>query len=802
MRGAGAIRGGMAICHWLGLCLYKGYDITFHMSSRERNGENGWSGIGLMCGLAALFGLSSPIAAQAQFPFTINFPDTNTITIIGYTGDGGSVDIPSDIEGKVVARIGNHAFYGRGDLTAVEIPDSVTSIGEWAFGACDGYEPSSGLTTVIIGSGVTNIEQEAFSDSDFLTGVYFHGDAPNYEGTLFFDAEDVIVYRQESAAGWPTVPDLWADRPTALWVPIPEPVPYTYTTNSPDTNTLTITGYTGPGGTADIPSVIAGKTVTAIGVWAFENCVSLTRITIPDSVTIIGDRAFTFCSSLTNAVIGNGVTDIGACAFVDCTSLNGITIPDSVLNVGSRAFGACTSLTNATIGNGVTDIGAYAFVDCTSLNGITIPDSVITLGDEAFTNCTSLTNATIGNGVTNIGYCTFTDCSSLTRITIPDNVAAIGAGAFAGCSSLTDATLGNSLTNIGYYAFAGCSNLICITIPDNVAAIGVGAFSDCSSLTNASIGNGVANIGDEAFAGCSRLIEITVSYGNSAYGSSNGILFNKDLTTIMQCPGGWTGDYIVSDSVTNIGSGAFSGCNQLSSIHIPDRVLNVGSRAFGACSGLTNAAIGHGVTNIGSGAFSGCNQLSSIQIPDRVMDIGERAFEACSGLTNAVIGNSVAAIRYRAFEGCTSLTRITIPDSVINIQDWAFASCTSLTGIYFQGNAPYHGRFTFDGSDNSTVYYSPHTTGWPPVPDPWAWRPTALWQWRPSVPGEVGVVSNHFGFNIISPSGMVVVVDACTNLIQANWVPVATHVLTNGTYDFSDAEWTNCPGRFYRMRSQ
>ena len=710
MRGAGAIRGGMAICHWLGLCLYKGYDITFHMSSRERNGENGWSGIGLMCGLAALFGLSSPIAAQAQFPFTINFPDTNTITIIGYTGDGGSVDIPSDIEGKVVARIGNHAFYGRGDLTTVEIPDSVTSIGEWAFGACDGYEPSSGLTTVIIGSGVTNIEQEAFSDSDFLTGVYFHGDAPNYEGTLFFDAEDVIVYRQESAAGWPTVPDLWADRPTALWVPIPEPVPYTYTTNSPDTNTLTITGYTGPGGTADIPSVIAGKTVTAIGVWAFENCVSLTRITIPDSVTIIGDRAFTFCSSLTNAVIGNGVTDIGA----------------------------------------------YAFVDCTSLNGITIPDSVITLGDEAFTNCTSLTNATIGNGVTNIGYCTFTDCSSLTRITIPDNVAAIGAGAFAGCSSLTDATLGNSLTNIGYYAFAGCSNLICITIPDNVAAIGVGAFSDCSRLTNASIGNGVANIGDEAFAGCSRLIEITVSYGNSAYGSSNGILFNKDLTTIMQCPGGWTGDYIVSDSVTNIGSGA----------------------------------------------FSGCNQLSSIQIPDRVMDIGERAFEACSGLTNAVIGNSVAAIRYRAFEGCTSLTRITIPDSVINIQDWAFASCTSLTGIYFQGNAPYHGRFTFDGSDNSTVYYSPHTTGWPPVPDPWAWRPTALWQWRPSVPGEVGVVSNHFGFNIISPSGMVVVVDACTNLIQANWVPVATHVLTNGTYDFSDAEWTNCPGRFYRMRSQ
>ena len=749
------------------------------MSRREHNGRNGWSGIGLMCGLAALFGLSFPIAAQAQFSFIINSPDTNAITIIGYTGVGGSVDIPSNIEGKVVARIGDYAFCGRGDLTAVEIPDSVTSLGERAFGSCNGGEPFSGLSTVIIGNGVTNIEHEVFSYNDALTGVYFHGDAPTHEDDIFYDAEDVVVYHQESAAGWPAVPALWADRPTALWLPIPEPAPYTYTTNSPDTNTLTITGYTGAGGTADIPSIIAGKTVTAIGIWAFENCNSLTCITIPDSVTTIGraafaycsgltsvtlgnsvtnigDRAFTLCSSLTNATLGNSVSTIGDSAFVDCTSLNSIAIPDSVTTIGVWAFMACTSLTHATLGNSVTNIGSYAFVNCTSLTGITIPDSVIALGEQAFTNCISLTNASIGSSVTNIGCCSFEGCTGLTRITIPDSVTAIGAGAFGGCASLTDATLGNGVANIGYCAFEGCSSLSRITIPDSVTAIEVGAFGDCTSLTNAGIGNGVTNIGDEAFAGCSRLIEITASYGNSAYSSSNGVLFNKDLTTLVQCPGGWTGVYAVPDSVTHIGSGAFRGCNQLSSVHIPDSVLNIGIRAFGACSSLTNA----------------------------------------------IIGNNVTAIRYRAFGGCASLTRITIPASVLNIQDWTFANCTSLTGIYFQGNAPYKGMFVFDGADNATVYYSPHTTGWPPVPDPWAWRPTALWQWRPSVPGEVGVVSNHFGFNIISPSGMVVVVDACTNLIQTNWVPVATHVLTNGTCSFSDAEWTNYPGRFYRMRSQ
>ena len=703
------------------------------MSRREHNGRNGWSGIGLMCGLAALFGLSFPIAAQAQFSFIINSPDTNAITIIGYTGVGGSVDIPSNIEGKVVARIGDYAFCGRGDLTAVEIPDSVTSLGERAFGSCNGGEPFSGLTTVIIGNGVTNIEHEVFSYNDALTGVYFHGDAPTHEDDIFYDAEDVVVYHQESAAGWPAVPALWADRPTALWLPIPEPAPYTYTTNSPDTNTLTITGYTGAGGTADIPSIIAGKTVTAIGIWAFENCNSLTCITIPDSVTTIGRAAFAYCSGLTSVTLGNSVT-----------------------NIGDRAFTLCSSLTNATIGNRVSTIGDRAFVDCTSLNSIAIPDSVTTIGVWAFMACTSLTHA----------------------------------------------TLGNSVTNIGSYAFVNCTSLTGITIPDSVIALGEQAFTNCISLTNASIGSSVTNIGDEAFAGCSRLIEITASYSNSAYSSSNGVLFNKDLTTLVQCPGGWTGVYAVPDSVTHIGSGAFRGCNQLSSVHIPDSVLNIGIRAFGACSSLTNAIIGNGVTNIGSGAFSGCNQLVSIHIPDSVMNIGEYAFEACSGLTNAIIGNNVTAIRYRAFGGCASLTRITIPASVLNIQDWTFANCTSLTGIYFQGNAPYKGMFVFDGADNATVYYSPHTTGWPPVPDPWAWRPTALWQWRPSVPGEVGVVSNHFGFNIISPSGMVVVVDACTNLIQTNWVPVATHVLTNGTCSFSDAEWTNYPGRFYRMRSQ
>jgi len=153
-------------------------------------------------------------------------------------------------------------------------------------------------------------------------------------------------------------------------------------------------------------------TITGLG-----GCKMLVSVTIPNSVTSIGDTAFADCTSLTSVTIPNSVTSIGQRAFLDCTSLTSITIPNSVTSIGSVAFAGCTSLTSITIPNSVTSIGEHAFRNCTSLTSITIPNSVTSIGNETFRGCTSLTSVTIGSGVTSIGTGAFYECTSLTSVT-------------------------------------------------------------------------------------------------------------------------------------------------------------------------------------------------------------------------------------------------------------------------------------------------------------------------------------------------------------------------------------------------
>ena len=189
---------------------------------------------------------------------------------------------------------------------------------------------------------------------------------------------------------------------------------------------------------ANIPHTIKGVTVTCIGNDAFDNCRSLTSVTIPDSVMSIGDSAFRYCTSLTSVTIPDSVTSIGDTAFQYCTSLASVTIPDSVTSIGGRAFDGCTSLTSVTIPDSVTSIGGRAFDGCTSLTSVTIPDSVTSIGKGAFYDCTSLTSVTIPDSVTSIDEYAFYDCKSLTSVTIPDSVTSIGDWAFSGCKSLTN----------------------------------------------------------------------------------------------------------------------------------------------------------------------------------------------------------------------------------------------------------------------------------------------------------------------------------------------------------------------------
>ena len=206
--------------------------------------------------------------------------------------------------------------------------------------------------------------------------------------------------------------------------------------------------------------------MTSIGNYAFSRCSSLTSVTIGNSVTSIGNDAFWGCSSLTSIKVETGNTKLDSrndCNAIIETATNTLiagckntTIPNSVTSIGNYAFSGCSSLTSVTIPNSVTSIGLSAFKGCSGLKSITIPNSVTSIGDSAFSGCSGLTSITIPNSVTSISDFAFSGCTRLTSITIPNSVTSIGQYAFSGCSGLTSVTIPNSVTSIGNYAFNGC----------------------------------------------------------------------------------------------------------------------------------------------------------------------------------------------------------------------------------------------------------------------------------------------------------------------------------------------------------
>ena len=197
------------------------------------------------------------------------------------------------------------------------------------------------------------------------------------------------------------------------------------------------------------------------------------HISIPNSVTTIGDGAFGGCTGLTGIEIPNSVTTIGNYAFNKCTGLTGIEIPNSVTTIGNYAFNECTGLTSVILGDSVTTIGNYAFNKCTGLTGIEIPNSVTTIGNYAFNECTGLTSVILGDSVTTIGDYAFNECTGLTgNLVIPNSVTTIGSHAFHVCSGLTGIEIPNSVTTIGDYAFFGYNNRQHTCCPSHVNNLG------------------------------------------------------------------------------------------------------------------------------------------------------------------------------------------------------------------------------------------------------------------------------------------------------------------------------------------
>ena len=477
-----------------------------------------------------------------------------------------------------------------------------------------------------------------------------------------------------------------------------------------DDGTVEITDYNGNAKTVDIPEKIDGKSVTSIGDEAFRFCRNLTSITIPDSVTGIGRSAFFYCENLFNLTIGDDVTYIGSSAFSGCRSLTDITIPDGVDEIGWYAFDGCVSLKNVNVKSGN---NRY-----TSVNGILFNKDKSKL-------------VLYPAGKTDKIY------------NIPESVTDIGRYAFDRCVSLTNVAISNNMDYIGNYAFNDCINLTDIIIPDSVTLIDSFAFKGCTSLT-----------------------EIKVATKNANYVSINGVLYNKNKTTLMCYPAGkkdknykiFEGvksidasafedctsltSIAIPDSVTEIDGCAFKGCTSLyavtipngvtrinfetfmnctslTSITIPNNVTSIRDSTFEGCTSLTSIRIPNGVTYIGNEAFINCISLTNIKISDSLTVIGELTFRNCANLTSITIPDGVTSIGYNAFEYCTSLKSITIPESVTSIGDCAFADCTSLTSITIPGSVTSIGDyalgFYYDNGykkiDNFKIYCYSGTAG-------------------------------------------------------------------------------------------
>ena len=332
-------------------------------------------------------------------------------------------------------------------------------------------------------------------------------------------------------------------------------------------NTCTVTGI----GTCTetdvvIPSVFDGCTVTAIADGAFENCLSMTSLTIPETVekigkgivsgaenlhtlyyntddpcssdsfqnapiqkvvfggnsiswisvsveevvlsekiTVIPRSAFDGCSALKNLVISDSVTKIEQRAFADCSGLVYIEIPSSVTLIGKEAFTGCISLKGVMLKEGLKKIGNSAFSGCTALTALVIPDSVTEIGSHAFFECTSLKSATLSKGMTKIEISLFSNCSALAEVILPEGVTVIENSAFSGCKLLTRIALPESLTGIQGMAFYKCASLTDVVIPEKVTALNAHTFAFCDSLTSVTLHSKLTYASPSLFTDCAGL---------------------------------------------------------------------------------------------------------------------------------------------------------------------------------------------------------------------------------------------------------------------------------------------------------
>lgn len=636
--------------------------------------------------------------------------------LTGHLGEGKELELPEDCDGENYS-IGKGVFKNYTSLTNVTIPKTVKGIGQEAFAYC------GSLDHIIIPNSVKSIGSQAFYGCRGLKTV--------------INFSDLEVTKGSSSNGYVAY---YANKVVNADLQIGD---FFFIQNQ---SKFYLSGYVGDETELILPESCNGSSYEVLN-GAFRECSNITSVTIPNSVTNIGDEAFEGCSALTRVVLPNSLGNISNRVFSRCYKLTSIVIPNSVKSIGNAAFEGCTGLANVSIPNSVTCIGSDAFSGCSALTNIVLPSSVESINNNLFLGCTSLTDIDIPNSVKSIGDAAFSGCIRLANVSIPNSVVGIGDKAFSRCSGLTHVAIPKSVKSIGGQAFEKCTGIKGVHLEDGESLLSLGSngrnsglFSDCplktlylgrnlqyeayngdylspfygnESLTTVGIGDSVVSIGKYTFAGCSKLSEITIpnsvkQIGEKAlYGTmwwneqpmgyvyiDNCLLGFKYNGTV---PDNLEWSLRIDDGTRIIADNAFEDFDIITNVFIPNSLTHIGNKAFCYCNKLTNVLMGDSVEYVGESAFYGCYNLTSV----RVSDVGSW----CKILFETPEANPLYYAGHLYLD-TEEIIKLNIPNTVKSIGDNAFVNCSNVTEVSVGCNVEYIGQEAFAGCSGVTQFIS------------------------------------------------------------------------------------------------
>ncbi|MBO4843977.1 MAG: leucine-rich repeat domain-containing protein [Bacteroidales bacterium] len=648
------------------------------------------------------------------------------LKVVSHSYDSESMTGVITLDGPITT-IGNDAFrYGtnNGYIKTVTIPNTVTSVGSYAFYGCHRLESFNfprGLTTIgrdaFVNcskfvpddmSHITSIGEEAFQHIG-ISGPFTLPEGLTYLGRRAFHDNDGLT--------------------EVTITHTPETMGIEIFSSSNNITTVTFAD------DIDIPNnmfngcdklttINFDAVVTSIGVGAFGSCRALTSLTLPSSVTYIGESAFAYCSGLEEFNFSDNITYIGEGAFSNCTSLETVVLPANLETMYNRYhFSGCTSLRSVTFPTNPNfkTIPYLCFDGCTNLVYTVIPSNVTSISDLAFRNCgftalpegwgrrslyadntnpykgcpiesitfpddwtsvptsfcwgwKKLKEVNFGSGVTTVGGSAFRECTSLTdgsKVVIPSNVTSIGSYCFhqTGLTSLPSGINRADIT-ISDHAF---SNIPLTSVDvSNWTEIPNGVFQECSSLQSATLGSSLTAIKQYAFYLCTSFNSVTLPASLNEMG--NYCFFKTALTDI---PAGL-------HDCASFGEHIF-GETPMTSITMPDGMTKIPSYMFGSCASLTTVDL-NDVTTLGTYAFSSCSSLSSVTAPS-VESVGQYAFNNNNALLSIDLP-SVKTLASNAFNSCQNLQSVDLGANIQSIgTDCFHSNPSSLVAIYIRNGA-------------------------------------------------------------------------------------------------------------------